>query len=89
MLTPSSGLRKSRSRPYPPPSHLRCSRDSGCRVFRRGVRRGKPRLYGEFPPLAAAELRSAWTGEGARPHTSIPLEPTNQLGTVSIRENQL
>src|ERR1700690_114681 len=23
-------------------------------------------------PLAAAELRSAWTGEGARPHTSSP-----------------
>jgi hypothetical protein len=28
-------------------------------------------------------------GRDARPHTSIPLEQPNQLGTVSIRENQL
>ena len=41
----------------------------------RGSSRRRPSAdagaYPELPrPLAAAELRSAWTGEGARPHTS-------------------
>ena len=68
---------------------LDADRLSDCCVFYCRVRRGKPRLYGKIPTSGTAELRSAWTGEGARPHTSIPHEQPNQLGTVSIRENQL
>ena len=37
-------------------------------------------------PHATAELRSAWTGEGARPHTDV--STTNQMPTILIIEDE-